>query len=73
MRKINTRSHLPLSNLRTIKVDTQKMCFEEIGQDAGGNYILHKSREINMGSGYGEESEYYFLDPSDYARYGIDR
>lgn len=71
MRQIKTRTHLALKNKKTLKVDTQKLCFEEIGQDEAGNYILHKSREINMGSGYGEESEYYLLDAEDLKRYGI--
>ena len=71
MKQISTRAHIPLKNRRTLKVDTNKMCFEEIGQDDNGNWFLHKSREINMGSGYGEESEYYIIEPIDYAKYGI--
>ena len=73
MRKIKTNTHLPLKNCKTIMVDTNRMCFEEIGQDACGNYILHKSHEVRMGSGYGEESEYYFLDPIDIERYKLNK
>ena len=71
MIKIETRTHLHLTNRIEVKVDTKKMCYEEIGQDEAGNYYLHKSREINMGSGYGEESEYYLLDDEDLMKYGV--
>jgi len=68
MKKIETNTHLSYEKIADIVIDRKRLCSETLGRYQG-NIILHKSYTVNMGSGYGEESEYYILSPEECQRY----
>ena len=69
MKKIETNTHLRYKKIKDVVIDRNRLYSETIGIDSDGNYILHKSRTINMSSGYGEESEYFILSPDEFKHY----
>lgn len=68
MKKIMTNGRLSYRKIADIVIDRNRLYSETIGVDADGNYILHKSTTINMGSGYGDDNEYFYLSKSEYQR-----
>lgn len=72
MKKIKTNTHLGYKRVRDVVVDTNRLYSETIGIDSEGNYILHKSYTTSNSSGYGEESEYFYLSPDEAKRYVSD-
>lgn len=73
MKRIDTNTHLHYRKIRDVVIDKKRLYSETLGEDDDGNVILHKSSTFNMGSGYGESSEYFILSPEECAKYGVKR
>lgn len=69
MKKIETDTHYDYSKLFDVMIDTNKLCFETVGEDEYGNYILHSSGTYNMGNAYSSSDDYFILDEKEYLEY----